>query len=99
MDPEVITARQPYLTGRFGNPSSSHGYGLEARNAVERARAQVAALLFCQPEDIMFNSGGPESNNGTIKGIAWARRHLGNHLITSQVEHSSVTEVCRFLER
>jgi cysteine desulfurase len=99
LDPEVIAAMHPYLHDRFGNPSSSHGYGLEAKNAVERARAQVAALLFCQPEEILFTSGGTESNNAAIKGIAWARRHLGNHIITSQVEHSSVTEVCRFLER
>jgi cysteine desulfurase len=99
LDPEVIAAMQPYLSDRFGNPSSSHRYGLEARNAVERARAQVAALLFCQPEEIVFTSGGTESNNAAIKGIAWARRPLGNHIITSQVEHSSVTEVCRFLER
>jgi cysteine desulfurase len=99
LDPEVIAAMQPYLSERFGNPSSSHGYGLEARNAVQRARAQVAALLFCQPDEITFTSGGTESNNAAIKGIAWARRNLGNHIITSQVEHSSVSEVCRFLER
>ena len=99
LDPEVIAAMQPYLSERFGNPSSSHGYGLEARNAVQRARAQVAALLFCQPDEIVFTSGGTESNNAAIKGIAWARRNLGNHIITSQVEHSSVSEVCRFLER
>jgi cysteine desulfurase len=99
MDPEVIAAMQPYLRERFGNPSSSHGYGLEAKNAIERARAQVAALLFCQPEEIIFTSGGTESNNAAIKGIAWARRDRGNHIITSQVEHSSVIQVCRFLER
>lgn len=99
LDPEVIAAMRPYLNERFGNPSSSHRYGLEARNAVERARAQVAALLFCDPSEIIFTSGGTESNNMAIKGIAWARRHVGNHLITSQVEHSSVTQVCQFLER
>jgi cysteine desulfurase len=99
LDPEVIAVMQPYLTDRFGNPSSSHSYGLQAKNAIQRARGQVAALLFCQPEEIIFTSGGTESNNAAIKGIAWARRHLGNHIITSQVEHSSVTEVCRFLER
>jgi cysteine desulfurase len=99
LDPEVIAAMQPYLREKFGNPSSSHGYGLEARNAVERARAQVAALLYCQPEEIIFTSVGTESNNAAIKGIAWARRDRGNHIITSQVEHSSVTQVCRFLER
>jgi cysteine desulfurase len=99
LDPEVAAAMQPYLSDRFGNPSSSHGYGIEARNAVERARAQVAALLFCQPDEVVFTSGGTESNNAAIKGLAWARRHVGNHIITSQVEHSSVGEVCRFLER
>ncbi|MFO1496989.1 MAG: cysteine desulfurase family protein [Verrucomicrobiota bacterium] len=99
LDPEVIAAMQPYLNERFGNPSSSHRYGLEAKNAVERARAQVAALLFCQPDEIVFTSGGTESNNAAIKGIAWARRDRGNHIITSQVEHSSVTQVCQFLER
>lgn len=99
LDPEVIAAMQPYLKERFGNPSSSHRYGLEAKNATERARAQVATLLYCQPEEIVFTSGGTESNNAAIKGIAWARRDRGNHIITSQVEHSSVTEVCRFLER
>jgi cysteine desulfurase len=99
LDPEALAAMQPYLHDRFGNPSSSHGYGLEAKNAVERARAQVAALLFCQPEEVIFTSGGTESNNAAIKGLAWARRDVGHHIITSQVEHSSVTEVCRFLER
>jgi cysteine desulfurase len=99
LDPEVIEAMRPYLDERFGNPSSSHPYGLEARSALERARSQVASLLFCQPDEIVFTSGGTESNNAAIKGIAWARRDRGNHLITSQVEHSSVTEVCRFLER
>jgi cysteine desulfurase len=99
LDPEVIVAMQPYLGEKFGNPSSSHGYGLEAKIAVERARAQVAALLYCQPEEIIFTSGGTESNNAAIKGLAWARRGRGWHIITSQVEHSSVTEVCRFLER
>ncbi|MHC1766384.1 MAG: cysteine desulfurase family protein [Verrucomicrobiia bacterium] len=99
LDPEVIAAMQPYLAARFGNPSSSHAYGLEARNAVERARAQVASLLFCEPEEVLFTSGGTESNNAAIKGIAWSRKHQGNHIITSQVEHASVTQVCHFLER
>ena len=99
LDPEVLAAMQTCLSGRFGNPSSAHGYGTEARNAVERARAQVAALLFCEPGEVIFTSGGTESNNAAIKGVAWSRRHLGNHLITSQVEHASVTQVCRYLER
>lgn len=99
LDPEVVAAMQPYLKERFGNPSSSHGYGLETRNAVERARAQVASLLFCEPAEVIFTSGGTESNNAAIKGIAWSRRHQGNHIITSQVEHASVTQVCRYLER
>ena len=98
LDPEVTAAMLPYLSSRFGNPSSAHSYGLEARNAIERARAQVSSLLFCEPEEVMFTSGGTESNNAAIKGVAWARRRQGNHIITSQVEHSSVSQVCRFLE-
>src|SRR3972149_3199959 len=96
--PEVIAAMQPYLKKYFGNPSSSHWYGIQARNTVENARRQVASLLKCQPEEIVFTSGGTESNNYAIKGVAFAYRNKGNHIITSQIEHPAVTEVCKFLE-
>ena len=96
--PEVIEAIKPYLEEHFGNPSSSHVYGTKARAAVAQAREQVAALLGCHPDEVIFTSGGTESNNYAIRGLASCRRESGNHLITSQVEHPAVIEVCRFLE-
>ena len=72
-DPEVIAAMRPYLEEHFGNPSSSHWYGVQTKNAVENARKQVASILNCQPDKIIFTSGGTESNNYAIKGIAFAR--------------------------
>ena len=96
---EVIDAMRPFLENQFGNPSSSHWYGLETRKAVDEARCQVAALLNCQPEEIIFTSGGTESNNYAIKGLAWSRREQGNHIVTSQVEHPAVIEVCKALEK
>ena len=97
-DPDVIAAMRPYLGEYFGNPSSSHWYGVQTKNAVENARRQVASLLNSKPEEIVFTSGGTESNNHAIKGIAFAHRDKGNHIITTQVEHPAVTEVCKFLE-
>jgi len=97
-DPEVIAAMRPYLEKHFGNPSSSHWYGVQTKNAVENAREQVASLLNCQPDEIVFTSGGTESNNYAIKGIAFSRRNRENHIITTQIEHPAVIEVCRFLE-
>ena len=98
-DPEVIAAMRPYLEEHFGNPSSSHYYGLKTREAVETARSQVATLLGCGPEEIIFTSGGTESNNHAIRGIACAYRDKGNHIITTQIEHPAVTAVCKYLER
>jgi cysteine desulfurase len=97
-DPEVIDAMRPFFEEEFGNPSSSHYYGSKPKQAVDRARAQVACLLNCNPEEIIFTSGGTESNNFAIIGCAEAMRHRGQHIITSQIEHPAVIEVCRFLE-
>ena len=97
-DPEVIAAMRPFLEEYFGNPSSSHYYGLRTKEAVLAARAQVATLLCCLPEEIIFTSGGTESNNHAIKGIAAAYRDKGKHIITTQIEHPAVTAVCKFLE-
>jgi cysteine desulfurase NifS/selenium donor protein len=97
--PEVLQAMMPYLQDAFGNPSSNHSYGSEARIAVEKARGQVAALLGCKSYEIIFTSGGSESNNLAIKGVAHHYRDKGNHIITSAIEHPAVTEVCRHLER
>jgi cysteine desulfurase len=95
---EVAEAMAPYLYEHFGNPSSSHPYGVATKKAIEAARAQVAALLGCQPGEVIFTSGGTESNNYAIKGVALAYRQRGNHVITSAVEHPAVVEVCHWLE-
>jgi cysteine desulfurase len=98
IDPRVADAMMPYVREHFGNPSSSHAYGVAARKAVDRARRQVAALLGCEVHEVIFTSGGSESNNHAIKGAAHAHRSRGNHIITSSVEHPAVTEVLKFLE-
>ena len=98
-DPEVIAAMRPYLEEYFGNPSSAHWYGTEPRAAVETARAKVAALLNCDPDEIVFTSGGTESNNYAIRGVALARQRDGKHIITSRIEHPAVIAVCQRLER
>jgi cysteine desulfurase NifS/selenium donor protein len=98
IDPRVAEAMQPFITEHFGNPSSGHAYGAAAKKAVERGRSQVAGLLGCDVYEIVFTSGGSESNNHAIKGVARAYRDKGNHIITSAVEHPAVTEVCRYLE-
>lgn len=98
VDPAVAEAMEPFLRRHFGNPSSSHYYGLQCRRAVEHARRQVADLLGCRPEELIFTSGGSESNNYAIKGVVWAHRRQGNHIITSAIEHPAVMEVCRYLQ-
>lgn len=98
IDCEVAETMIPYLKEHFGNPSSLYAYGTEARKAVERAREQVADLLHCMPEEIVFTSGGTESNNFALKGAAFANRRKGNHIITSLVEHPAVVEVFSYLE-
>ncbi len=97
-DPEVIAAMRPFLETEFGNPSSAHAYGVAPREAVRAARGQVANLLGCRPEDIIFTSGGTESNNHAIRGAALALRGRGKHIVTSAIEHPAVLEVCRDLE-
>jgi cysteine desulfurase len=97
IDPEVAEAMRPYLFEHFGNPSSSHWYGIQTKKAVEKARRQVADLLHCNPEEVVFTSGGSESNNYAIKGTAFANREKGKHIITSAIEHPAVLEVCKYL--
>jgi cysteine desulfurase NifS/selenium donor protein len=99
IDPLVADAIRPFLQDIFGNPSSIHAEGFRAKEAVETARKQVAAMLNCHPDEIVFTSGGTESNNFAIKGIAFANRNKGDHIITSCIEHPSVIEVCRYLEK
>ncbi|CAB5079266.1 Cysteine desulfurase (EC [Olavius algarvensis associated proteobacterium Delta 3] len=97
-DPRVIEAMRPYLEEVFGNPSSSNWYGRRPKQAVEQSRGQVADCLGCHPEEILFTSGGTESNNHAIKSIAGSLFARGNHIITSQIEHPAILEVCRFME-
>ena len=97
IDPEVTVEILPYLQTHFGNPSSSYSIGRSNKEAVEKARTQVARLINCQPEEIYFTSCATESNNLAIKGIAWANSDKGRHIITSEIEHPAVTEVCKYL--
>ena len=98
-DPEVVAAMLPYFSDRFGNPSSMHAFGQETKGAVEEARERIAAFLGAAPGEIVFTSGGTESNNMAVKGVAYARRGKGNHIITSRIEHHAVLEPCHFLEK
>ena len=95
--PEVVEAMLPALREHFGNPSSAHAYGAAAAAIVEGARRDVAALLGAEPADILFTSGGTESNNLAIEGVARAGGARRRHIVTSAVEHPAVTEVCRWL--
>jgi cysteine desulfurase len=98
--PEVVDAMLPYLGAEFGNPSSSHAYGTAAHAGVERARQQVADLIGCLADEIVFTGAGSEANNLAIKGVAFARRDgsgRSDHLITSAVEHPAVLNTCIYL--
>ena len=97
--PEVAEAMIPALRDLWGNPSSPHVYGRRARAAVETARQQVAALLGCEPDEVIFTGGGTEADNAAIIGVAEAVVDRGRHLVISVVEHSAVEESCRYLER
>jgi len=96
--PEVINAMRPFLETEFGNPSSSHWYGIGPKKGVIAARSQVAGILGCTTVEVIFTSGGTESNNQAIKSIAGSRSAKGRHLITSSIEHPAILEVYRFME-
>ena len=96
--PEVLAAMMPYLTTDFGNASSTHPFGVTAQDAVEKARHQVAELLGCSGEEIVFTSGATESDNLAVRGIAYACREQGNHIITSTAEHHAILDTCHALE-
>ncbi len=97
IDPLVFEAMKPYLNTEFGNPSSNHALGRHTREAVEFARSQVATLLRCHSNEIIFTSGGSESNNFAIKGLAAKYAHKGQHIIISSIEHPAVTRVAQYL--
>jgi cysteine desulfurase len=98
-DPRVVEAMLPYLTERFGNASSVHFFGQEARAAIDRARREVAGLIGAKPNEIVFLSGGTEANNLAIRGLCEAVESQGRHLIISSIEHSSGRGICESLEK
>ncbi|MGL5512687.1 MAG: cysteine desulfurase NifS, partial [Sporomusa sp.] len=96
---EVAELMMEYMTDKYGNASSVHGFGREARKAMEQAREKVAALINAAPTEIIFTSGGTESDNLAIKGVALANRKKGNHIITTSIEHHAVLHTCEYLEK
>ncbi|GFO63472.1 cysteine desulfurase [Geomonas paludis] len=98
VDPAVVDELIPFLTAHFGNPSSNHPYGRTGKEAVELARGRVATALGCTPGEVIFTSGGTESDNQALIGTAFANRERGNHIITSAVEHPAVLKPLRWLE-
>ena len=96
--PEVVKAMLPYFTESFGNPASIYGCGQDAKEAVEAARASVAALIGSREDEIVFTSGGTEADNAALKGAAYASNKKGNHIITSAIEHHAILETGHFLQ-
>ena len=97
--PEVVNAMIPYFTEHFGNPSSIYSIARESKKAIDIARIQTAKALGADPDEIYFTSGGSESDNWAIKGVAFANRKRGNHIITTQIEHHAVLHTCQYLEK
>jgi len=95
VDPDVVKAMLPYFTDRFGNPSSIHSFGQEGKAAMEEARDKIANFIGAKPEEIIFTSGGTESDNFAVKGGVYK----GNHIITTSIEHHAIIKSCRFLEK
>lgn len=98
IDNRVAETMRPYLDQYFGNPSSIHSYGIIARKAIDQSRSQVAKLVNASISEIIFTSGGTESNNFALKGIAKAYKSKGKHIITTVIEHPAILEVCKSLE-
>ncbi len=99
VSPEVLQEMLPWFTEHYGNPSSIHATGRDARKAIENARRQVAAAIGANPQEIYFTAGGSESDNWAIKGAAFANRKKGNHIITTAIEHHAVLHTCGWLEK
>ncbi|HZK30099.1 MAG TPA: cysteine desulfurase NifS [Methanoregula sp.] len=97
--PEVVDAMIPYFTKHFGNPSSLYGIARASKKAIDTARMQTAKALGAEPDEIYFTSGGSESDNWAIKGVAFANRKRGNNIITTQIEHHAVIHTCQFLKK
>lgn len=98
VDLRVIEAMKPFFNNNYGNASSAHTKGFKAKEALDEAREIIAESINAKPEEIIFNSGGTEGNNTAIKGIAFANKDKGNHIITTQVEHKCIINACKWLE-
>jgi cysteine desulfurase len=98
VDKRVLDAMKPYFTDKYGNAASIHGMGTEAKDAIEKTRNIIAKSINAKPEEIIFTSGGTESNNFAIKGVAFANKNKGNHIVTSKIEHDCVLNSCKWLE-
>jgi len=98
LDPDVFEAMRPYFIERYGNASSTHRFGREAKEALEKARVTIAKSINAKPEEIVFTSGGTESNNFAIKSIAFTNKDKGNHIITTKIEHKCILNSCKWLE-
>ncbi|MCY7739206.1 cysteine desulfurase, partial [Bacillus safensis] len=99
MDQRIVDKMMPYFTEIFGNPSSIHSYGREARKWLDEAREVIAGELHCKPQEIILTSGGTEADNLAITGVAMARQHEGKHIITVKTEHHAVLHTCERLEK
>src|SRR3954469_7045794 len=99
LDERVLEVMLPYLRERWGNPSSLYSHGRVARRALDESRDTVAQVLKCRPSEVLFTSGGTESDNLALKGVAFARRQDGDHIVTTKVEHHAALRTCEWLER
>ena len=99
LHPDVLKAMMPYFTEEFGNPLSVYEYGMKAKEAIELARGQVAALINAKPAEVIFTASGAEANNFALRGIALARQNEGKHVLVSRMEHHSILNAARFLEK
>ena len=99
VDEKVLAAMVPYFTEKYGNASSLHQFGQEAKEALEESRLKLSEIINASPEEFIFTSGGSESDNLAIKGIAYALKDKGNHIITTKIEHPAVLKSCEFLAR
>lgn len=99
LHPEALKAMMPYLTEEFGNPLSVYEYGIKAKEAIETAREQVAGLVHAKPAEVIFTASGAEANNFALRGLALARQNEGKHILVSRMEHHSILNAARFLEK
>ena len=97
--PDVVKEMLPFFSDYYGNPSSIHSIGQEAREGIEVARTRIATLIGARPEEIIFTGGGSEADNFALKGIAFYKEKKGNHIITNNIEHHAVLETARFLQK